>query len=850
MNLARENILRRVAKFSLTHYRALILATLILGGISGFLVNRLQLQSDVVNLLPTNVPKTGAFVKFFKEFGAADSLFIVLERRNGGEVESFGPLAEALAQRLMESGEFSEIQGRVDRDAVEKVATQFVSKALLYLTEDDLREMETRLSDRAIESQVRELKARLYSPLGSLSSQWAARDPLDLWPIFRRHIPVDLMSFGMDSSGTLLSDDRKMMLLIARPKGPPSDVAYDEMLLKKVHVAIRNAKESFARGKNISPEDSFRDLQIGITGGHISALEDSRMIKKELGQNFSISLIGVLAIFVLAFRRGISILYALFPLMVSPLLTLGLLSPLIGRLSESTGAFSAIILGLSIDFVILLYSRYLEESNQGLGTPEALEKSLSFTGPGVFTGAVTTGIAYYALLYSDFRGIRELGLLTGTGILISLACAFFLFPALVAWRERGKPKEKPSGAIFAFGLGRLCSWARRRPSWVLCLCAAATICTTLWAFHVRLNNDPKRLRPTQRPSLALEERVQEKMGEGLETIVVLASSRGPEETLEIQGRLKDQFEKAMASGLPIARYENLAVFIPPLSQQKRNLEWIETRRKEAFDPGRVEKKLREALQREGLRVESFEPGLKFLHELLANREALEFKHFQQLPSMAVGRFIKRSGEDFISASYLHIKPGYWADPRTKVFLESLKGAGLNVQVTGPKLVQMELEDLMTGEAWKILLIALAGVFGLIYFDFRSWRLSLLSLLPVVLASIWTLGLMGIWGMDLNFMNLVVFTMVLGVGVDYSVHILHRWSESKTARWETGLSQVGKGVVLAALTTLVSFGSLILSEYPGLQSMGAVALMGIGFSALLALTLLPAILQKSPKNRST
>lgn len=148
---------------------------------------------------------------------------------------------------------------------------------------------------------------------------------------------------------------------------------------------------------------------------------------------------------------------------------------------------------------------------------------------------------------------------------------------------------------------------------------------------------------------------------------------------------------------------------------------------------------------------------------------------------------------------------------------------------------------MTGESWKLPPIALAAVCALIYFDFRSWRLTLFSLLPVALALIWTLGLMGILGMDLNFMNLVVFTMV--VGVDYVVHILHRHSENGLARLETGLVQVSKGVVLAVLTTLVGFGSLILSGYPGLQSMGAVALMGVGFSTLSALTLVPALLQK-------
>jgi predicted exporter len=108
--------------------------------------------------------------------------------------------------------------------------------------------------------------------------------------------------------------------------------------------------------------------------------------------------------------------------------------------------------------------------------------------------------------------------------------------------------------------------ALRHPAWTLLLSVAVTLGTAGWALQVKVNNDPKKLRPASYPSLALEERVQEKMGEGQDMIVVLARSRNPEEALELQGRLKNRAEEAIASGLPISRHESLASFIPPLSK--------------------------------------------------------------------------------------------------------------------------------------------------------------------------------------------------------------------------------------------------------------------------------------------
>ena len=850
MDWTQDKIFRWITKFSYRRSRYVILGTVILGVLSSFLVTRLQLQSDVLNLLPSNAPATSAFVKFLKDFGTADSLFIVLERKSDGEVESFGPFAEVLAERLKKTGEFGEMPGSIDQAGREILEQQFVRKALLYLTEDDLGEMETKLTDVGIRKQVQDLKLRLQSPMGSFATEWVARDPLDLWSLFRKHFPSSSQGLGVDSQGYLLSADRKMMLLITKPKGSALDIRYDEMLLEKIQAAVAGAKEAFMKERKSAAAESYQDLQIGITGGYMNALEDSRMIKKELIVNFSVSLIGVLALFVFGFRRKRAVFYALFPLLVSPLLTLGLFSPFLGRLSESTGAFSAIILGLSIDFIILLYSRYLEERNAGLGVQEALAKSLSYTGPGVFTSAVTTTAAYYALIFSDFRGVRELGLLTGTGILLSLGCAFFLFPALVAWREKAERKEKRFRPVSSFGIERLGLLALKSPSLVIFLCAAMTLATVAWALQVKLNNDPRRLRPPGQPSLVLEARVQDKMEEGLDTIMVMARSQNAEKALEVQGMVMNKFEQAVAEGRAIPRYESLASFIPPPSQQKRNLQWIERRADGIMNSARVEKKLMAVLREEGFRVEAFQPGLKMLREMLENREMLTWKQFQETPLRALGeRFLQSKGDAFISVSYLHVEPNFWVDPKGKTFLESLKGVAPDIQVTGSKLVQKELEGLMTGESWRLLLIALFAVSGLVYLDFRSWRITLFSLLPVALSFIWTLGLMGMMGIDLNFMNLIVFTMVVGVGVDYGVYILHRSSEGEMSQFETGLVQVSKGVVLAVLTTLVGFGSLVLSGYPGLQSMGLVALMGVGFSALIALTLLPVLLRKRLPKKS-
>lgn len=837
---------RRVAKFSLRFHRWILLSFFLFLGLSIFLVLRLKPQSDVSHLLPADAPKTQAFVSFLKQFGASDSLFVALETKSGGEVESFMPFAEILADELAATGEFKEIRGRMNPSERKSLENEFVRKALLYLSEKDLREMELRLSNEAIRHSVRELKTKLASPLGSWILRGTMQDPLDLWPIFQKYLPAAAISSG---KGVILSSDRKMILIVGKPKGVAPDISYDEELMSRIQEAEAAAKKKFLQGNKDLRQLDFNDLRIGFAGGHVSALEDARMIKKELGMNFSLSLIAVLILFTLAFRRLVAFLYAFFPLLASPLLTLALFSPFLARLSESTAAFSAILVGLSIDFIILLNSRYLEERNAGMELPGSLERSLGYTGAAVWTGAATTAAAYFALLLSDFRGIQELGYLTGTGILISLLCALLVFPALVVWRERSHGRGEKFREVFSFGLERLGPLALNHPQGTVLLCAALTVVLLGGALRVELNNDPRSLRPPDRKSLLLEERIREKMSEGLETMVLLTRDSNPREALEKQGQLRARVEKAISSGLPIQRYESLATYLPPSSLQEKNLEWIRAREKEAFDPTRVRREFQEALKRAGLRSEPFAVMLKKLEEMLDNREPIRWRDFEKSPLGEVGdRFLKKTEESVLSAGYLQLNPGFWEDPRTEAFLEGLQKAFPDLRLTGSRPVQTEIEKLMKKESWMILGVALIAVCFLIYLDFRSWRLTLLSLLPVAVGSLWTLGLMGFFKISLNFMNLVVFTMVLGIAVDYGLHILHRGLEAGTLQEGADLRRVGKGVALAALTTLAGFGSLVLSGYPGLQSMGAVAFMGVGFSGLISLTLLPVLLQRELKTR--
>jgi predicted RND superfamily exporter protein len=140
--------------------------------------------------------------------------------------------------------------------------------------------------------------------------------------------------------------------------------------------------------------------------------------------------------------------------------------------------------------------------------------------------------------------------------------------------------------------------------------------------------------------------------------------------------------------------------------------------------------------------------------------------------------------------------------------------------------------------------ALISISLLLAFTFRSLSLMLISLIPLVAGTIWTVGIMVAAGFDFNLANSIFMPLVVGAGVEYGVIIIQRWREGHVGYGRLPFS-TGKGVILAALTTTIGFGTLMISDHRGIFSLGFVAWVGSICVLAAALLILPAILSFMP-----
>jgi predicted RND superfamily exporter protein len=207
---------------------------------------------------------------------------------------------------------------------------------------------------------------------------------------------------------------------------------------------------------------------------------------------------------------------------------------------------------------------------------------------------------------------------------------------------------------------------------------------------------------------------------------------------------------------------------------------------------------------------------------------------QDLPESLRNRFIGITGKQLLQVYPLK---DVWERRNQEEFVMELRK--LVPEVTGTPVQLYEYTTLLKDSYVKAAWYSLAAISVMVLLHFRTLPSVVLALFPVALGSIWMGGAMGWFGIPFNPANIMTLPLVVGIGVTNGIHILNRYTEE----WNPGIlaKSTGKAVLVSGLMTIAGFGSLTLAKHQGIQSLGYVMSIGVGFCMLAGLTFLPALL---------
>jgi len=802
----------------------------------------LTFDADVLTLLPKRDPDVRTYQETLARFGASDYFVAAIRIPEGAPLDPYESFADELAAGMESSGLFDAVEYRLGEP--QELLRQFLPQSLLFLDPSGRERVAERLTDEAIASRAAELRRQLETPLAVGLRDLVRLDPLGLAEVFLDRIGSRRGALAVDwTQGRYLSRDHRLMLVLGRPTANPQDLNFNETLIEGMNAIAADVETRWpelAEGLDIPPPTTF------WAGRYVITHSDTALIWRDVTWNVVGTVLGVLALFWLAYRRTSLLMLVFAPLVCGLTVTFGFAAVAVGKLASTTAGVAALLIGLGNDFVIVLYGRYVVERWRGASLEESLRAMGGGTARGVVLGAVTTAATFYAFLITDFTGLYQMGLIVGTGILFCLLAVLLLVPAMISWSEahHAKREREPRLHLYAFGVERLTHTAIRFPRTTLVLAAIVTLISTLAAPNVGFDDSVEALRPEGNRGILAQQEINRHFGAGFDHMTLVIETPTLEQTLELADRAAGLARRAVDSDR-LGAYDAVTSVLPSPEGQREALAWLaEGRADGSLDPARIRATFAAACEREGLRPTAFASGLELLDEALSADEPVTRASILELPQgeQLLDRYLRETPNGWASAVKIFNLPGRPKREVPEAAVEIADALGPDVKLTGMNVLSRALRGDVRRDAMVSALIGLLAVALLLAYDFRGWRSAMLALGPLLLGLLWMMGGMVALDLRFNFMNLFVITMILGIGVDYGIHVIHRYLEEREAhRRDLGgaVEETARGVLLAAMTTIVGFGSLATSHYPGLVSMGLVSILGTAATAIVAIAVVPA-----------
>jgi uncharacterized protein len=845
----------------------------------------LQLKTSRLDLLNPSSPFHQRWIAYLEEFGEDDDAVVVVE---GSDPRNVSRVLDELGRRLDEAGDlFRSVLHRVDTERLEskglfllkptelaRIVT-FTEEMLPVIREDWepltaaqllLGTTRTLLAHAAAEEIPGALPVRQVAHSadpGPLAAEREAADVLESL-LLAVEAPTSYRFPGgslgelpraLSSSGHLTADDGRLgfiLVSIARTSSGILPDAEDVQQLKRLVAEVSRDNP---------------DVEVGLTGLPILEHDEMHISRHDMTRATICSLVGVSVLFVVGFGHWRLPLLAVGSLLIALTWSFGYIALSVGHLNILSISFGAILIGLGIDFGIHLLARFAEIRRQAATLEEAITTTVSEAGPGLTTGAVTTALAFGAAAMTHFTGIAELGVIAGGGVLLCLIASLVALPALLMMAERGRPLR---AAPHPLPIAQACRPATQHAGFALVMTLLTTAVLATGLPRLAFDHNLLNLQPEDLPSVIWERRLLAQGDQSVWFAVSMADSL--EEIVQRKEELRT---------LPsVSRVEEVAsLLLPPSPDHVASMSEIGERLSRLpatppplplRDPRETALQFRQAIDYASQQLTdvpelaSFRQGLRRLREAIGQVSpavcGTRLQQFESSWAQDIWQRLTRLAEQshsapptiadlplawrdrFISPQGRYLlrifaQGDIWSMDRLEQFVREIER--VDPRVTGHPVQTFYASRQMQQSYTHAAVYATLAVLMVLMIDFRSFRASLFALVPLGLGILQLFGLLGLLGIPLNAANMIVLPLIIGIGLDDGVHVVHDYR--RQARNYALGNATAAAIVLTSATTMLGFGSLMMAHHQGLRSLGQVLTIGVFCCMMSSLVTLPALL---------
>jgi len=823
---------------------------------------RLGFRTSRLDLLNPKSDFNRLWIDYLKEFGEGEDAVVVVE---GAQAQQIVPVLREVSLALRrEPQHFRAVLEEVDQSKLRAKGLHYVSMADLLRIDQFLDQFDPVLRGNWAALSLGNMQAALAQ---QMATPGAGFDPRLMGQFAqsllaalegRYQSPWPEMSSAVNdeqepASSQFLSGDGRIgfvLLKFAESKKNSLDFVRDGE-------AIERLREVLA-----TTQARHREVKIGLTGLPVIEHDEMASSQTSMTEVSLLSLIGVSVLFIAGFGGWRHPLLAVASLTLGTAWSFGYIALVVGHLNILSSAFAVILVGQGIDFSMYYVAQYLVLRRTMKESGPALVETARSVGPGIATGAVTTSVAFFMAGLTEFTGVAELGIIAGGGILLCWIAGVTVLPAMIHLTDTWWPCRRLSDPV------DIRSWLEpllARPRLLLAVTSLATLFVATGLSHLSYDYNLLHMQASGIESVDLEQKLLSQCDHSASFALSMAGS--PEEVIQ----RKQQFLRLPS----VKRVEEIASRFPRSEPQKAQLVARIHQRLGELPPqapqlplpalgdlGQMLMQMQSAMagSPQAAALVPMERLSGALMQLPPQEVAARLSAYQQqmaaellghlrklqgvsnpappalgdLPDSLVTRFVGKHGKHLMK---IHCRGDIWDMAAMEQFVREVRS--IDPRATGNPMQVYEASIQMKRSYEEAALYAFLIIVPVVFFDFRSIKYTLLAMLPLGLGMAQMFGLMGLLNVPFNPANMIVLPLILGIGIDAGVHVVHDF-RSQTGRYRIN-SSTASAVVINTVTNMAGFGSLMIASHRGLQSLGRVLTLGLGTCLFTALIMLPAAL---------
>ena len=773
-------------------YSVLFLSVAILG----LMASQISFQENITNFFNESGEKN----KIFENVSFKDKIVVMLTGDEPDNIIASAEIFEEKLSPLIDEGEINSIVAYADDEAINKCISFVYDNLPIFLTDEDYSQLNKRILSDSISKSIENVYNMLVSPSGMIVGDILMKDPLCIGT----HILKRFEGLNPDLDyeiyeGRLFTSDLSTMLMFIQPANGIGDTGNNDKLIS----ALEDAE-------NIA---EIVGVNIECIGGPIVAVHNARQIKNDTAITLGMAILFILLVIYLSFKNKWSIPLIIIPPLFGIIFALAMVWLTQGEISTIAIGAGTVVLGISLS-----YSIHIVAHLNHIHSPKKIIEEL--TTP-LTLGCFTTIGAFAALMFTSSSLLQDMGLFSVFALIgTTLFCLIFMPQFL-----RGVGDSKKS--LLLEKIEGLVGYKYEKNRWIVIPVILITLIALFFYNDVKFDDNMSNINFMPQHIIDAESRSKKIFGDESKDVYIITGNKDIDSLTYEYAQINDLMAKFKDEG-KIEEVTTICDFVVSPEEQKKRIDkwnnfWIE-------NGSKTLSLIEDESRKYGFRQNTFSQFSQLITKEYSQCHYTA-EEIKDIP--IISDWINSSDEYLSILSRVSLE-----DKHKQEIYSSIDSINNSIVIDrayfASKMVESTSEDFN-----YILLVSSLIVFFALLISYGRIEITLLTFLPMAISWVIILGLMAIFDIKFNIVNIILATFIFGIGDDFSIFIM----DGLLQEYKNGkkvLAAHKTAIFFSAFTAIVGMGVLIFAQHPALKSIALISVLGLSVVVLVSYTIQPML----------